>query len=300
MLAQSAHFGAVGYPYPPPFHSTVVLGEQNQPMAMRLAVWPEPRPGLLVVHGLFNHGGFDYVRRIAVSAYRNWRFNVGVLDLRGFGRTSRLSKAPTSAGWKESSDLFAAASRLKDSGSTSVGVYAVSFGASAALRASHDSGATAMLQGGVLSISSPADTELAAKQLSNADRPLIGPILRSLVARAIRARTTQDTWGESVRTLEDAVIQVSAPYYGVSGDDIWKLSSAANYIAACKVPTLIIHARDDIVISVEHAEMLRDRAARNPNVEVLLTDHGDHGAFDKAYPGWHNDVERRFFMTHAH
>ena len=62
-----------------------------------------PRPGLIVVHGVFTSSRFDYVRQIAVKAFYEWGFNVAALDLRSFGLSELTSPAPSTGGWKRAS-----------------------------------------------------------------------------------------------------------------------------------------------------------------------------------------------------
>ena len=43
-------------------------------------------------YGLPSSRRFDYVRRIAVSAYYEWGFNVAAIDLRSFGLTNHTGR----------------------------------------------------------------------------------------------------------------------------------------------------------------------------------------------------------------
>ena len=135
-------------------------------IAASVALQDAPRPGLIVVHGLFTTRRFDYVREPAVRAFYEWGFNVAAVDLRSFGLTGLMNEAPSSGGWKEGEDLIAVARALKELGATSVGALGISLGASSVLGACHPEGADEALDGGILAVSPPADVGHATERLS--------------------------------------------------------------------------------------------------------------------------------------
>lgn len=164
ILSQKRQTVNLGYSYPRQFEYHYFEGADGERIAAIVGVQDEARPGLVVVHGLLSSRLFDYVRRIAVQAYFGWGFNVLAIDLRSFGLTEMLTRAPGTGGWKEGEDILCAARYLKSLGSTSVGALGISLGASSVLNASHPSGAE-VLDGGILAVCGPADTRAAVQHM---------------------------------------------------------------------------------------------------------------------------------------
>jgi predicted alpha/beta-fold hydrolase len=296
LLVQKRQTMNLGYSYPRQFEYQRIEGADGVPIAASVAVHDEPRPGLVVVHGLFSTRQFDYVRKIAVRAYYEWGFNVAAIDLRSFGITDLLSDAPSTAGWKEGEDIVAAARHLHASGSTSVGALGISLGASSVLNASYARGADEVLDGGVLAICGPADTRVAAERL---DRPVplshpFYPVSTFFDAMLV-SKVRNLRWPTEVAGFTTLVDQVVAPYYGVTADEIWERSSARNRIGETRIPLLVLHGEDDEIIPVKHARMLEQAAAGNPNVRVWIVPGGAHAAFDVLDHRWTYAVYRTFF-----
>ena len=300
VLAQHRHSVGFGYAYPAQFRQQNFTGADGVPIAATIALHERPRPGLVVVHGLFSSRVFDYVRKIAVRAYYEWGFNVAAVDLRSFGLTDVLSEAPSTAGWKEGEDLIEAGRFLKQLGSTSVGALGISLGAASALAASHPEGAEEALDGGILAICGPADTERAAKRLSRQVRPThpafpISKLFQSMLISRVRS----GRWPDYINKLTEPIEAIAAPYYEVTAEEIWQRSSARNHIHKARVPVLELHSEDDLIIPVEHARMLAEAAKGNDNVRVWIVPGGQHAAFDALDERWTFAVYRTFFERWA-
>ena len=300
VLAQHRHSVGFGYAYPAQFRQQNFSGADGIPIAATIALHERPRPGLIVVHGLFSSRVFDYVRKIAVQAYYEWGFNVAAVDLRSFGLTDVLSEAPSTAGWKEGEDLIEGARFLKRLGSTSVGALGISLGASSVLGASHPEGAEDALDGGILAICGPSDTERAAQRLSRQVRPThpafpISKLFQSMLISRVRS----GRWPDHIRKLTEPIEAIAAPYYGVTAEEIWQRSSARNHIQKARVPVLELHSEDDLIIPVEHAHMLAEAAQGNDDVRVWIVPGGQHAAFDALDERWTFAVYRTFFERWA-
>jgi len=303
VLAQQREAANIGYAYPAPFSDHVFEGADGEHIAASVGLQDEEeeagRPALIVVHGLFSSRRFEYVRQIAVRAYFEWGFNVLALDLRTFGLTNLTSQAPTTTGWKEGEDIVAAGRYLKELGASTVGALGISLGGSSVLGACHAEGAEEALHGGILAISPPADPKAMAERLSKRLPP-------SHPAYAINqgfwamltSRIRQSRW-EGIENFVDPIERISAPYYGVEPEELWRLSAAKEHIAGAKVPVLILHPEDDEVIPVEHARMLAEAADGNDLVRVWSLPGGGHGAIDAVDGEWFNAVTRGFFERWA-
>jgi predicted alpha/beta-fold hydrolase len=300
VLAQHRHTVGWGYSYPSQFRDDYFDGADGERIAAMIALHDEDRPGLIVAHGLFSNRLFDYVREIAVRAYFDWGFNVAAIDLRSFGVTEMISHAPSTAGWKEGEDIVCAGRHLKELGATSVGALGISLGAASVLSSAHLPGAEEALDGGILAISGPADTRRAAERLSR-QVPRTHPAyaINRMFAAMLRSRVRAGRWPEEIDTLVEPIEALAAPYYGVSADEIWERSSARNHIAGARVPVLVLHAEDDLIIPVEHARMLDEAKGDNDLVRVWIVPGGAHAAFDMLDRGWTYGVYRSFFERWA-
>jgi predicted alpha/beta-fold hydrolase len=299
VLAQTRQGLDVGYSYPAQFNDEWFVGADGEHIGCSIAVHDQPRPGLVVVHGLFSSRRFDYVREIAVRAFYEWGFNVCAIDLRSFGATEYLSRAPSTAGWKEGEDIVCAARFLIESGSTTVGALGISLGGSSVLGASHLEGAEEALGGGVLAIAAPADTHYMVRRISRPRRrqrrydPMVG------LQAMLRSRINASRWPLDFEDFSDPIERLAAPYYGVEPSVIWERSSARNTIAAARVPVLVLHSADDWLVPVRQAEILRQAAAGNDLVRVWTLAAGGHGAVDAVDERWAYAVYRRFFERWA-
>ena len=301
VLAQQREAANLGYAYPAQFSDHVFQGADDEHIAATVGLQEAPgRPGLIVVHGLFSSRRFDYVRQIAVHAYYEWGFNVLALDLRSFGLTNLTSQAPTTVGWKEGEDVVAAGRYLKQLGATTVGALGISLGASAVLGACDAEDADEALEGGILAVSPPADVKaMADAALPRACRSRT-PRTRSTAAsgRCSPRASERPRW-EGIEDFVDPIERVSAAYYGIEAEELWRRASAKERIADARVPVLVLHPEDDQIIPVEHARMLDEAAEGNDLVRVWMLPGGGHGAIDAVDRDWFYAVARGFFERWA-
>jgi predicted alpha/beta-fold hydrolase len=300
VLAQHREAANIGYAYPAQFSDHVFEGADREHIAASVGLQEASgRPGLIVVHGLFSSRRFDYVRQIAVRAYYEWGFNVLALDLRNFGLTNLTSQAPTTVGWKEGEDIVAAGRYLKELGAETVGALGISLGASAVLGACHPEGAEEALDGGILAVSPPADPKAMAKRLSKR-LPRMHPAyaLNRVFWAMLTSRIRQSRW-EEINDFLDPVEKISAPYYELEPDELWRRAAAREHLADARVPVLILHPEDDEIIPVEHARILQEAARGNELVRVWILPGGGHGALDVVDREWFYAVARGFFERWA-
>jgi pimeloyl-ACP methyl ester carboxylesterase len=300
VLSQLRETSGLGYSYPAQFTDHVFEGADGERIAATIAVHDEPRPALIVVHGLFTSRRFDYVRQIAVEAYYEWGFNVAAVDLRSFGLTNYTSAAPSSAGWKEGEDLVALGAYLKQLGATSVGALGISLGGCAALDACDLEGAPESLDGGILAVSPPAEPRAVAERLSRrVPRSHPAYALNYAFHAMLTSRVRGSGWPVEIATLLDPIELLSAPYYEVSADEIWDRAAPVNHIGDAQVPVLVLHPEDDKIIKVDEARRLAEAAADNDQVRVWTLPAGRHGILDAIDHDWTFGVYRTFFERWA-
>ena len=324
VLAQQREAANLGYAYPSQFSDHVFEGADGEHIAASIGLHEGARrPALIVVHGLFSSRRFDYVRDIAVRAFFEWGFNVAAIDLRSFGMTNLTSQAPTSAGWKEGEDIVACARYLKELGSTpaapapsgrpgwslarspsgtrstTVGALGISLGGSSVLGACHLEGADEAVDGGILAVSPPSDPRATAERLSRrVPRSDPAYLLSQGFGAMLTSRIRQSRW-EGVHDFVDPIERISAPYYGVEAEELWRRAAAREHIADAKVPVLVLHPADDEIIPVEQAAELEEAARDNDLVRIWILAGGGHGAIDAVDATWFHAVTRGFFERWA-
>jgi predicted alpha/beta-fold hydrolase len=300
VVAQHREGAVLGYHYPGQFQDHIVTGADGERIAASIALQEAARPGLIVVHGLFTNSRFDYVRQIAVRAYYEWGFNVAALDLRSFGMTELTSPAPSTGGWKEGLDILALARYMKELGATSVGALGISLGGSSVLNACDYEETATALDGGILAVSPPADPKRVWKRLSEPvprGHPRY-PIHKAFEA-ALISRVRSGRWPPEAEDMAGAMQVVSAPYYRLEADQIWRNARGVDRVPDCKVPMLVLHPEDDPIIKVENARMLAEAAQGNDLVRVWILPTGSHGLLEAADPRWTQAVYRTFFERWA-
>ena len=303
VFSQTREGAVLGYNYPSQFSQHIFKGADGETISATIGLQEAARPGLIVVHGLFSSSRFDYVRQIAVRAYYEWGFNVAALDLRSFGLTELTTHAPSTAGWKEGEDIVALGRYLKGLGSTSVGALGISLGGSSVVNACNLAGTAEALDGGILAVSPPADPLKAWTRLSEPVKPGHPryPLHRAFRAMLV-SRVRSGRWPEEAEEAENmrAVLEVIAePYYKMPVAEIWNNARGVDRVADAKVPLLVLHPEDDVIVKVEHGEMLRAAAKDNDLVRVWILPAGAHGILEAIDSKFTYQVYRGFFERFA-
>ncbi len=291
--------------YPAAFRPRLFTGADGVRLAGLVAMHQQPAPALVICHGFMTTKNFDYVRKIARRAFEDWGFHVAVFDLRGFGQSLWTGGVPSSCGYKEGLDVLEVARELQqDDLVTSVGALGYSLGgatvlnaARAASEAAADSGSVNPLDGGVLAVSAPTDLREALRYVSLRPKvkdPFFGMWLIWMVAFTWGVREQMGV-GDDARSWQDIVEQTSIPFYGVDATQFFNRCSAVTFADQITVPTLCLHARDDFVVPVEHAERLIDAAGDSEHLRVWIVDRGNHGSFTTVDARWYRTVVRRWF-----
>jgi predicted alpha/beta-fold hydrolase len=300
VVAQHREGAVLGYRYPAQFDDHIFPGADGERIAAAIALQEAARPALIVVHGLFTSSRFDYVRQIAVRAYYEWGYNVAAVDLRSFGMTELTTAAPSTGGWKEGQDILALARYMRELGATSVGAIGISLGANSVVNASHHEETATLLDGGILAVSPPAVPKEVWGRLSEPvprNHPRY-PIHIAFKA-ALTSRVRSGRWPPEAEDMLHVIEHVSAPYYGVSAEEIWRNSTARDHIGDAKVPLLVLHPEDDHIIKVDQARILEEAARGNDLVRVWVLPAGSHGLLDAADPRWTQGIYRIFFERWA-
>ncbi|WP_236024887.1 YheT family hydrolase [Arenibaculum pallidiluteum] len=250
-------------------------------------------PLALLVHGLTGSAESAYMR-VSTAALLKGGHSVLRLNLRGAGGTRPLCRQLYHAGRTEDLRrvIEALPAPLLEAGLMVVGY---SLGGNCVLKMLGE-GAPAVVRAGA-SISAPIDlraTSIAFLRprnrfyhrhllLAMKAEALAGPLEpgEPAVVAAVR-----DTW-----EFDDRFI---APRNGWSGaEEYYAVNSAARYLDAIRVPTLVIHALDDPWIP-GRIYAARDWS-RNPSLVPLVSRRGGHVGFHGAgRTTWHDECLLRF------
>lgn len=295
------------YPYPPAFsRETISLGGKIS-LAGYVGIQLDEnrqvkqRPAIIIVHGLFNTKNHNMVRKTALYFYYELGFHVVVPDLRDFGKTLDQCEAVLSGSHYEGLDIIALANMIKSrTGCPTVGLLGFSYGAASVISAAWHNQDN-IINGGVMAFAPFADLHEAIEYIDRRPRVLspfypLYLFFRLTFLSRVRGRLKT----RKVHTMRDYLEQVSAPYYGISADSLIRRSSPQHYINSLNADTLIIHAKDDPVIPVEHSERLARESHNNDRVEVIFLRKGGHFAHQFLQKKWYHETLKEFFTYWFH
>ena len=259
--------------------------------ALHLPATDRSRPLAVLVHGLTGCEGSFYVletaRFLLTAGYPVLRLN-----LRGAGPSRETCSGQYSAG--SSVDLGAVigalGSELTARGHVLVGY---SLGGNIVLKYLAEAPATQVPLCAV-AISTPIDLGAAAHRMMaprNAlyHRWLLARMKREAVAGAARTDPEERRAIQSAETVYEYDDRFVAPRNGFAGaDDYYRRCSAAGFVGAIKVPTLVVQARNDPWIPAAAYDSIE--WGRYPAFTVLLPPGGGHVGFHDGQGDtpWHN------------
>lgn len=254
--------------------------------------WHEDRAdrvAMVLVHGLGGSAEAPYVLGAARLAYRAGA-NVVRLNQRNCGGTEDLTPTLYHSGM--SHDLAAVVRELVErDGLPRICVGGFSMGGNLALKMAGEMGgeAPAALRG-VCAVSPSLDLKETVRNLGRTqnyayERTFVRGLRRLVERKKELYPALYDTRGlDRLRTVRDFDELYTAPHGGfASADDYYARGSALPFVARIRVPTLIVHARDDPLVPC--GPLLRSGVADNPYVVKATPSHGGHVAFVSADKG---------------
>ncbi|HEY5526321.1 MAG TPA: alpha/beta fold hydrolase [Candidatus Anoxymicrobiaceae bacterium] len=303
------------YPYPEEFEHVVIKSFDGTPITAAVGIHKDrPRPAIVISHGFMGSKNDHYIIETALKAYSEWGFNVLGIDLRNFGRSQSLSHSPTTAGWKESEDLLAAAKYLSELEEvTSVGITGFSMGAGSTMLAAAKADEFPYLTGGAIAWNGYADARRMIEYISTRPGltdPFMPVYLGFRLMHKIRREDMKDYIDDPEQLayldggFESAgfttyVEKIAAPHYGVSADEYFDNASPARFLADVQVPLLVVHADDDMICLPSEMDEVLKVTEENPNVHVMMMPAGNHCMFRYLDREWYDKVMRDFFTYWA-
>jgi len=262
--------------------------------------WPrerQRRPLAVLIHGLTGSEDSAYMRATSDALLRAG-YPVLRLNQRGAGPSRLLCRERYHAGRSE--DIAQAIAGLPER-AAALGIVAVGFslGGNVLLKYLGERGRETPVRAAA-AISAPLDLAATCRKMMAPRNAFYHRFflseLRAEALAAGRSLAPEERRAIlSARDIREFDERVTAPRNGFAGaEDYYRRCSAANYVEAVEVPTLLVQSEDDPIVP---AEPFRAREwRRNPQLAPLLLARGGHVGFhDRRGWIWHDRAILRFF-----
>ncbi len=256
---------------------------------------PKEHPTLVLWHGMEGSTESIYMLAIAQKSFRAG-FNVVRVNLRNCGGTEHLTPTLYHGGLSE--DLRAVVSELiNQDGLRQLVMVGYSLGGNLVLKlAGEYAGEPPPEILGICAVSPSVDLSASARAIDRRSNWIYHQdFLRRLRKRIhLKKRLYPDLYDvsklKSVRTIRDFDESFTAVAHGFKGaDDYYEKSSSIRFMDRIRIPTLIIHAKDDPFIPF--SPLKNPAVTENPYILFIATERGGHVAFVAA----ESDGEDRFW-----
>lgn len=244
---------------------------------------PWRHPTILLLHGLEGSSTAHYICGISDKAWAaGW--NVVRLNQRNCGGTEHLSRGLYHSGLTND-PLCVIRELIEVDGIASIAVAGYSLGGNLTLKLAGELGDTAPPElKAVVAVSPTMDLAVCVEALERRSNLMYEwNFVRNLKVRMKRkAEAVPDLFDlgplRRVRTVREFDETYTAPHHGFNGaSDYYYRASAMRVIDKIRVPALIMTAADDPFVP---PEPFRDPAVTgNPNITVVITEHGGHCGF---------------------
>lgn len=238
---------------------------------------PLPAGGIVIVHGLEGSGEAGYVRGLSAAAL-GAGFAAHRFHMRTCGGTEHLCRTLYHAGL--TSDLESVLRQLRADGSAPLYLVGFSLGGNVVLKLAGELELEApSLISAVCAVSPPLDLAACVRRMGERENQIyerrFTRRMRKRLAATGRYNPAELARLRSVFEIDD---RVTAPSFGF-GDaaTYYRTQSAAAYLNRIRVPTLIVHAKDDPLVPVESCRSAL--ACGNRYIEHRVTTHGGHLGF---------------------
>jgi uncharacterized protein len=240
----------------------------------------EARGEIVMVHGLEGSGEAGYIESLAGAAL-DGGFAAHRFHMRTCGGTEPYANTLYHAGL--TSDLAVVLRMLRAENRVPIFVVGFSLGGNVVLKLAGELGESAVgLIGAVCAVSTPLDLAACSCRIDAPENFLYQyRFVRRMRARLCASGRYQpaDFAGlRSVRAIDD---RITAPSFGFgNAANYYRTQSALGFLAAIRVPTLLIQSKDDPLVPYA----IFERLPANPAIELLATPHGGHLGFLGQHP----------------
>jgi len=267
---------------------------------------PEGKPlgEIVMVHGLEGSSRARYLRRAAQGALEaGWATHR--LNLRSCGGTESHSGGAYHSGL--TADLRSVLEQLKAEGRGPLFATGVSLGGNLVLKLAGELGEDGRnLLAGVCALSAPIDLAACVSRLETPinryyEKRFLKQLKRRVsVLHGFHPERLPLDGVEAVDSLREFDNRFTANWFGFrDGAHYYDTQSSRHFLAAIRIPTLIVQAKDDPMIPFDIFERPETRA--NPFVELVLTEHGGHLGFVARKPPllWADHLTLEWMGRHA-
>lgn len=254
---------------------------RTDPETQVLVVSQQPagaaRGDVVMVHGLESSGAASYIESFAcatlAAGFATHRFH-----LRTCGGTEHLSNTFYHAG--QTADLLSVLRQLRAEGHPPVFLAGFSLGGNVILKLAGELAATAPeCLRGLCAVSTPIDLYACACRLSQPENRIYeSRFVRRMRSRLCATGRYRESEFAGVTRLFEVDDRFTAPAFGFgTAENYYRSQSALHWVAAIRVPTVLLQSRDDSLVPFDVFESAAVRG--NPHIEVMATDHGGHLGF---------------------
>lgn len=270
--------------------------------------WAEPAPGAplaLVLHGLEGSSRRRYVLNACMELLAH---GVRPVALNFRGCSGEPNRTPRFYHSGETGDPAHVLGRLRDRfPGRAIGAFGFSLGGNMLLKllGERDDGGRALVDAAV-AMSVPYDLAAGSDHLQRSGMGSLytwyftHQLKRKVrLKRALLNGTVDVDRGLSARTLREFDDAVTAPLHGFQGaSQYYERSSSARFLTGIRVPTLLLHSRDDPFLPAPSIPV--DAMTGNPWLLPVLTREGGHVGFLTGRPhrpGFWADEEGARFLA---
>lgn len=241
----------------------------------------EKHPTAILVHGLTGSSKSSYVERMALKLINN-NYNVVKFNLRSTQGTEFLSKKIYNAG--QSNDLKEAVIFLKKKKLNNFFIIGFSLGGNLCLKFASENNMKYVKS--IAVISPLTDLKENADYLDNEASQFYTHRFLKNLKNMIKIKSTHfpnsklyslEHFNE-IKTLKDFDEAYQAPISGYkNAEEYYKKASAISKIKKIKIPTIIIHSKDDPLIP--YNTLIENKVTKNKKITLILTEKGGHVGF---------------------
>jgi hypothetical protein len=243
----------------------------------------KPQADLVLVHGLEGSSQAGYARSLAQVALEAG-FSVHRFNMRSCGGTEAVCGS-TLYHSGQTGDLLAVARELVRENGVPLFTIGFSLGGNVVLKLGGELGESASgLVSGIVAVSTPIDLAACVRALKRPSNYVYANRFVKRLKERIRLKESL-TPGcfdlqklDRVRTVYEFDNTFTAPSFGFGTADRYYATQSSNqFLDGIRVPTLVVHAKDDPLIPFE---VYREAAfERNSWIQLLAVDHGGHLGF---------------------
>ena len=243
----------------------------------------DSKADLILVHGLEGSSQAGYARSLAQAALEAG-FSVHRFNMRSCGGTEAVCGS-TLYHSGQTADLLAVAKEIVRENRAPLFAIGFSLGGNVVLKLGGELGENAAgLIAGIVAVSTPLDLAACVRTLKRPVNYIYANRFVKRLKERIRLKESLTPGSfdleklDRVQTVYEFDDTFTAPSFGFGTADRYYATQSSNqFLDSIRVPTLVVHAKDDPLIPFEVYQVAAFE--RNPWIKLLAVDHGGHLGF---------------------